>query len=53
MFIPLLENEIVDSSRTGVYLEELEKIFQEEAYLVHLEEKARLQREKAIQQNDG
>jgi hypothetical protein len=27
MFIPLLENEIVDSNRTGVFLEELEKIF--------------------------
>jgi hypothetical protein len=50
MFIPLLENEIVDSNRTGVFLEELEKIFQEEAYLVHIEEKARLQREKSKEQ---
>ena len=53
MFIPLLENEIVDSNRTGVFLEELEKIFQEEAYRRHLEEKAEEQRRRATEANAG
>ena len=47
LFIPLLENEIVDSNRTGVYLEQLEKIYQEEAYNQHLIKKAQLQKQHA------
>jgi hypothetical protein len=35
--IPLYESEIVDSTRTTYYLEKLEKLFRDEAYLVHLQ----------------
>ena len=44
--IPLLESEIIDSSRSSFFLEKLEKLFRDEAYLVHL--KARIQ-----DKNDG
>ena len=40
MPVPLLENEIIDSTRSSYFLEKLEKLFRDEAYLVHL--KARI-----------
>jgi hypothetical protein len=42
-FVPMLETELIDGKRTTVYLEALEKLYREEAYLKHLEDKARLQ----------
>lgn len=39
--IPMLENELIDSSRSSYFLEKLEKLFRDEAYLVHL--KARIE----------
>jgi hypothetical protein len=45
MPIPLFENEIIDSSRSTLYLEKLEKLFREEAYLIHL--KARITEQEA------
>ena len=43
VFIPFLEGELIDSTRTGFYLEQLEKLFRDEAYLKHLEKRAQLQ----------
>ncbi len=40
-FIPLFESELIDSSRSTFYLEKLEKLFRDEAYMVHL--KARIE----------
>ena len=37
MFIPLLENEIIDSSKSSFFLEQLEQLYRNEAYLYHLE----------------
>lgn len=41
MFIPWLENEIIDSSRSTYYLEILEALYRDDAYKRHLEEKAK------------
>lgn len=35
--IPLYENEIVDATRSTYFLEKLEKLFRDEAYLLHLQ----------------
>ena len=43
-FIPLLENELVDGSRTSVYLKRLADLYKEEARIRHLEAKAALQK---------
>jgi len=42
--IPMLESEIIDSSKSTFLLDKLEKMFRDEAYLVHLQ--ARIQQEK-------
>lgn len=34
--IPLYESELVDNVRSSYYLEKLEQLFRDEAYLVHL-----------------
>jgi hypothetical protein len=44
-FIPMLESEIIDSTRTGFYLEQLEKLYRDEAYIRHLEKRADMQPE--------
>jgi hypothetical protein len=41
MLIPLFESELIDSSRSTFYLEKLEMLFRDEAYMVHL--KARIE----------
>lgn len=46
----MLENEIVDSSKTAFYLEHLEQLFRDEAFLVHLNKRVTLQKE---DQNTG
>jgi len=48
MPIPLYESEIVDSSRGTFYLDKLEKLYREEAYLAHL--KARI--EEKVEEDD-
>ena len=40
LFIPMLEGELVDSERTTVFLQMLEKLYTEEARIKHLETKA-------------
>ena len=45
VFIPLLENEIVDSGKTAFYLEHLEQLFRDEAFMVHLNKRAQLQQD--------
>lgn len=40
-FIPWLESELIDSSRSTIYLEYLETLYREDAYKRHLEEKAK------------
>lgn len=50
VFVPMLENEIVDSSKTAFYLEHLEQLFRDEAFLVHLNKRVTLQKE---DQNTG
>lgn len=42
--IPMLENEIIDSQRSSFFLEKLEALFRNEAYLEHL--KARIEEKK-------
>ena len=42
VFIPMLENEIVDSSKTAFYLEHLEQLFRDEAFVVHLNKRVKL-----------
>jgi len=43
VFIPLLEAEIIDSSRTSFFLSHLETLFREEAYITHLNKRAKLE----------
>jgi|LauGreDrversion4_2_1035121.scaffolds.fasta_scaffold30095_3 hypothetical protein len=43
VFIPMLENEIVDSSKTAFYLEHLEQLFRDEAFVVHLNKRVKIQ----------
>lgn len=40
VFIPMLESELIDSSRTQFYLSHLEQLFRAEAYLTHLNKRA-------------
>ena len=40
MFIPLLESEIIDNNKSNFFLEKLEDLYRNEAYLVHLQKKA-------------
>ena len=49
--IPLFENEIVDSTRSSLYLDKLEILFRDEAYLAHL--KARIDHENASPAHPG
>lgn len=49
--IPLFENEIVDSTRSSLYLEKLEKLFRDEAYLAHL--KARIENDNTTPAHAG
>ena len=46
MPIPLFESELIDSSRSSFYLEKLETLFRDEAYMVHL--KARIEDKEQI-----
>jgi len=41
VFIPFLEREIIDGDRTTFYLEQLNALYREEAYLVFLEKRAK------------
>ena len=40
-FVPWLESELIDSTRSTIYLEYLENLFREEAYKRHLGERAK------------
>ena len=40
MFIPMLESEIIDNNKSNFFLEKLEELYRNEAYLVHLQKKA-------------
>lgn len=44
--IPLYESELIDSSRSTLYLEMLEKLFRDEAYMAHL--KARIEEKEQL-----
>ena len=53
MFIPMLENEITDSNRSSFFLEQLEHLFRNEAYLLHLDKRVQhqqVQREQGVEQ---
>jgi len=39
IFIPMLENELIDSNRSTFFLEKLEDLFRKEAYQRHLEKR--------------
>ena len=39
VFIPMLENELIDSNRSTFFLEKLEDLFRKEAYQRHLEKR--------------
>ena len=45
IFIPLLEAEIIDSTRSTFYLEQLEQLYRNEAYLIHLQKMVSKQKE--------
>ena len=45
VFIPMLESEMIDSSRSSFYLDKLEELFRNEAYLVHLQKMVNKQKE--------
>ena len=34
--IPMMESELIDALRSGFYLEQLEQLFRNEAYMIHL-----------------
>ena len=36
VFVPMLESELIDSARSSFYLDKLEELFRNEAYLIHL-----------------
>jgi hypothetical protein len=42
-FIPMLEAELIDSTRTTFYLNHLESLFREQAYLTHLNKRVSTQ----------
>lgn len=44
-FIPMLETEIIDSMRSSFYLEQLEQLFRNEAYMIHLKKMVEKQKE--------
>lgn len=45
MFVPMLENELIDSSLSSFFLQKLEEIFKKEAYLKHQELRVKLQKD--------
>jgi len=45
IFIPMLESEVIDSMRSTFYLEQLEQLFRNEAYLIHLQKMVSKQKE--------
>ena len=45
VFIPMLESEMIDSTRSTFYLDKLEELFRNEAYLVHLQKMVNKQKE--------
>ena len=45
VFIPLMEGELIDSARSTFYLEQLEQLFRNEAYMIHLQKMVHKQQE--------
>ena len=45
MFVPMLESELIDSVRSTFYLDKLEELFRNEAYMVHLQKMVNKQKE--------
>ena len=45
VFIPMLESELIDSTRSSFYLKQLEELFRNEAYLIHLQKMVKKQKE--------
>lgn len=45
VFIPMLDSELIDSSRSSFYLQQLEQLFRNEAYLIHLQKIINKQKE--------
>ena len=45
IFVPMLETELIDSSKSSFYLEQLEQLFRTEAYFIHLQKMVFKQKE--------
>ena len=45
VFIPMMEGELIDSARSKFYLEQLEQLFRQEAYNIHLQKMVNKQQE--------
>jgi len=43
MFVPMLENELIDSTRSSYFLDQLEVLYKSEAYMAHLDKRAAVQ----------
>ncbi len=52
IFIPMLEAELIDSSRTQFFLHHLETLFRDEAYIQHLNKRVQLQGDTANTNTD-
>mmetsp|Transcript_36591 Transcript_36591/g.48037 ORF Transcript_36591/g.48037 Transcript_36591/m.48037 type:complete len:268 (+) Transcript_36591:315-1118(+) len=53
VFIPMMESELIDSSRSNFYLEQLEQLFRTEAYMIHLTKMVNKQKEVQEDEDKG
>ena len=45
IFVPMLESELIDSARSSFFLDKLEELFRNEAYMIHLQKMVNKQKE--------
>jgi hypothetical protein len=53
IFVPMLEEELINGSRTNFYLEQLEKIFRQKAYEKYLEKRVETKDDNLLEDVDA